>query len=104
MQRLRCIPPYINVRKTEAEMSDLKTRFEQAAQDVQKLPRRPDNETLLKLYAFYKQSMQGNVSGKRPGMLDIAGQAKYDAWSKVKGLTPEAAMQSYIDLAERLKQ
>ena len=84
-------------------MSDLKTRFEQAAQEVQKLPRRPDNDTLLRLYALYKQSTAGDVSGKRPGMLDIAGQAKYDAWSKVKGMTPDAAMQAYIDLVARLK-
>jgi len=83
-------------------MSDLKTRFEQAALDVQKLARRPDNDMLLRLYAYYKQATQGDVHGKRPGMFDMAGQAKYDAWSKVKGLPPENAMQNYIDLVERL--
>lgn len=85
-------------------MSDLKDRFEQAAQDVQKLPRRPDNDTLLKLYALYKQSTQGDVSGKRPGMFDMAGQAKYDAWTRVKGMSRDAAMQGYIDLTEQLKK
>lgn len=85
-------------------MSDLKDRFEQAAQDVQKLPRRPDNDTLLKLYALYKQSTQGDVSGKRPGMFDMAGQAKYDAWTRVKGMSRDDAMQGYIDLTEQLKK
>jgi len=84
-------------------MSDLKQRFEQAAEDAKKLPRRPDNDTLLKLYALYKQGSTGDVSGKRPGMLDMVGRAKYDAWAKVKGTPAESAMQSYVDLVERLK-
>ncbi|MEI8167563.1 MAG: acyl-CoA-binding protein, partial [Chloroflexales bacterium] len=36
-------------------MSDLTARFEQAAQAVQALPKRPENDVLLKLYALYKQ-------------------------------------------------
>lgn len=84
-------------------MSDLQARFEQAAQDAQQLARRPDNETLLRLYAFYKQSTAGDVSGKRPGFLDMVGQAKYDAWTKLKGTSKDQAMQAYIDLVEALK-
>lgn len=84
-------------------MTDLKTRFEQAAAQAQKLSRRPDNDTLLKLYALYKQSTSGDVSGKRPGMFDMVGQAKYDAWAKVKGTGSEAAMEQYIALVEKLK-
>lgn len=84
-------------------MSDLKQRFEQAAEDAKKLPRRPDNDTLLKLYALYKQGSTGDVSGKRPGMLDMVGRAKYDAWARVKGTPAETAMQSYVELVERLK-
>lgn len=81
-------------------MSDLKARFEQAAQDAQQLARRPDNETLLRLYALYKQSTAGDVSGKRPGFLDMVGQAKYDAWAKLKGTSKDQAMQAYIDLVD----
>ena len=84
-------------------MSDLKTQFEQAAQEAQKLPKKPDNDTLLRLYALYKQATVGDVSGKRPGFMDMVGQAKYDAWAKVKGNSKEAAMQSYIDLVNKLK-
>lgn len=84
-------------------MSDLKTQFEKAAQEAQKLPKKPDNNTLLRLYAYYKQATVGDVSGKRPGFMDMVGQAKYDAWAKVKGTSNEAAMQSYVDLVNQLK-
>lgn len=84
-------------------MSDLKTRFEQAAQDVQALPRRPENDMLLRLYALYKQSTAGDVSGTRPGILDMQGRLKYDAWAKVKGTDEQQAMQQYIELVEELK-
>lgn len=84
-------------------MADLKARFEQAAQEAQQLPRRPDNTTLLQLYALYKQATSGDVSGARPGVLDMQGRMKYDSWSKLKGTSGDQAMQQYIDLVERLK-
>jgi diazepam-binding inhibitor (GABA receptor modulator, acyl-CoA-binding protein) len=84
-------------------MSDLKAQFETAAQEVQRLPKKPDNDTLLRLYAYYKQATTGDVTGKRPGFMDMVGQAKYDAWAKVKGTSKEAAMQAYIDLVAKLK-
>jgi acyl-CoA-binding protein len=84
-------------------MSDLRQKFDTAAEEVQKLPARPDNDTLLQLYAHYKQATAGDVSGKRPGMMDFAGRAKYDAWAKLKGTSSEAAMQAYIGLVEGLK-
>lgn len=85
-------------------MSDLKMQFETAAADAQKLSKRPDNDTMLQLYALFKQSTQGDVAGSRPGMLDMVGRAKYDAWVKVKGLSKDAAMQRYIALVEKLKK
>ena len=83
-------------------MADLKSQFESAAQAVQSLPRKPDNETLLKLYALYKQSTVGDVSGKRPGFTDPVGRAKYDACEKLKGKSQDQAMQQYIDLVNTL--
>jgi len=44
----------------------------------------------------------GDVQGKRPGMLDVKGRAKYDAWAGRKGLGKEAAMQQYVELVGRL--
>ena len=64
-------------------MSDLKTRFEQALADSKNLPERPDNMTLLQIYALYKQASEGDASGKRPGFTDMVGRAKWDAWKEV---------------------
>lgn len=85
-------------------MSDLKTRFETARAEVQTLSERPDNDTLLALYSLYKQATVGDVQGKRPGMLDFVGRAKFDAWAARKGTATDKAMQDYIDLVERLKK
>jgi acyl-CoA-binding protein len=94
----------IRVKEGEPAMSDLQAAFERAAQEVQQLPRRPDNETLLQLYALYKQATVGDVQGNRPGVLDMTGRLKYDAWAKLKGVTATEAMSRYIKLVERLKQ
>lgn len=84
-------------------MSDLKARFEKAVAESKSLPARPDNQTLLKIYALFKQSTEGDNTGKRPGFTDIVGRAKYDAWKGLEGTTNEQAMQNYIDLIESLK-
>ncbi len=84
-------------------MSDLATRFQTAADDSKQLTKRPDNDTLLKLYAYFKQGSSGDAEGKRPGFTDLVGRAKYDAWAKFKGMPKEDAMQQYIDLVESLK-
>ncbi len=84
-------------------MSDLKAQFDQAAQDVQKLPKKPDDKTMLSLYAFYKQATVGDVQGSRPMGFDMVGKAKYDAWAKLKGTSSDMAMQAYIELVKRLQ-
>jgi diazepam-binding inhibitor (GABA receptor modulator, acyl-CoA-binding protein) len=84
-------------------MSDLKAKFEAAVAASKNLPERPDNQTLLKLYALYKQASSGDVDGKRPGFTDMVGRAKWDAWNEIKGTDSETAMQQYVDLIEELK-
>jgi diazepam-binding inhibitor (GABA receptor modulator, acyl-CoA-binding protein) len=84
-------------------MSDLKTRFEQAVSRSKQLPEKPDNATLLKIYALYKQATAGDVEGKRPGFGDLVGRAKYDAWAAVKGIAHDAAMQQYVELSDSLE-
>jgi diazepam-binding inhibitor (GABA receptor modulator, acyl-CoA-binding protein) len=76
--------------------------FRSAQERVKTLTTRPSNDTLLELYSLYKQATDGDVQGKRPGMLDLKGRAKYDAWAGRKGLAREAAMQQYVALVERL--
>jgi len=75
--------------------------FEKALEDVKTLPDQPPN-VLLELYGLFKQATVGDVTGKRPGMLDLKGKAKYDAWVTRKGMTKEAAMDEYVAVAERL--
>jgi acyl-CoA-binding protein len=83
-------------------MSDLKAAFDKALADSKNLSERPDNATLLKLYALYKQGSQGDNTDKKPGFSDMVARAKWDAWSKLKGVSQEAAMQQYIDMIGEL--
>jgi len=83
-------------------MSDLQKRFEQAAKDIQGLSERPDNDTLLRLYALYKQGSEGDVSGEKPGFFDFVGTAKYEAWAKLKGTAQDDAKKKYVDLVKKL--
>jgi acyl-CoA-binding protein len=84
-------------------VADLKTKFEQAVADSKKLPEKPDNMTLLKLYALYKQASSGDAEGKRPGFGDMVGRAKWDAWNTIAGKSKQDAMQEYVELVESLK-
>ena len=81
----------------------LQDQFDQAQADSKNLSERPDNMTLLKIYALYKQASSGDAEGKRPGFTDMVGRAKFDAWDALKGTSKEEAMQQYIDLVEELK-
>lgn len=83
-------------------MSDLKSRFEAAVAHSKNLSERPDNMTLLKLYALYKQGSVGDNGEKKPGFTDMVGRAKWDAWNALKGTSSDDAMQQYIDLIESL--
>ena len=83
-------------------MSDLKKQFEAAAANVLKAKRDPGNDMKLRLYAHYKQATEGDVKGEKPGFTDFVNRAKYEAWAKLKGTSPDAAMQAYIKLVERV--
>jgi acyl-CoA-binding protein len=85
-------------------MSFLQDRFTQAQQDVNSLASRPDNDTMLKLYALYKQATKGNAVGDPPGGFDFVARAKFDAWSAMKGTSAEDAMQQYVDLVASMLQ
>ena len=84
-------------------MADLQAKFEQAVADSKQLPEKPDNATLLQLYALFKQASSGDADGKRPGFGDMIGRAKWDAWNAIAGKSKDAAMQEYVDLVESLK-
>ncbi|MDH3958886.1 MAG: acyl-CoA-binding protein [Actinomycetota bacterium] len=83
-------------------MSELDDRFAAAAETSKTLPERPDNDTLLQMYALYKQGTVGDVQGKKPGFTDPVGKAKYQAWEKIKGMSADDAKAKYADLVESM--
>ncbi len=83
-------------------MTDLEREFEQAAVDIQQLGNRPDNDTLLKLYALYKQGSEGDLHRTQPGFFDFVGTAKYEAWMQLNGLPELEAKRRYIALVQQL--
>ena len=78
--------------------------FKSASERVTQLPKRPPNDILLQLYALFKQSTMGDVTGDRPGFADFEGRAKFDAWNKLQGKSAEEAKKKYISLVEKLEQ
>ncbi|PWK89840.1 acyl-CoA-binding protein [Fulvimonas soli] len=83
-------------------MNDLRREFDQAAEDVKQLARRPDNDTLLRLYALYKQATEGDIHADQPGFFDFVGTAKHEAWNQLRGLGAEEAMRRYVALVRQL--
>ena len=84
-------------------MSDLNAAFEAAVKNSTSISERPDNATLLKLYALYKQATEGDHEAKKPSFTDMVGRAKWDAWEKLKDTSADDAKQQYIDLIESLR-
>ena len=87
-----------------AAPKDLNAAFQAATVAAKQTKKKPDNATLLKLYSYYKQASEGDISGDRPGGFDFVGGAKYDAWSKLKGMSKDEAMQNYIKQVEKLNR
>lgn len=83
-------------------MTDLRCDFQQAAEDIRRLGTRPDNDTLLKLYALYKQGSQGDIQGSQPGFFDFVGTSKHEAWAQLSGMPQEEAMRRYVALVRQL--
>jgi len=83
-------------------MTGMNVNFEKAAEAVKSLPERPDNETLLQLYALFKQGSEGDVSGEKPGFFDFVGVAKFESWEKLRGMSKEDAQSRYIQLVQKL--
>ena len=83
----------------------LKENFENAVMESKALTKRPDNDTLLKLYSLYKQATEGDIDPNipAPNMFDFVNKAKQDAWKKLSGTSSDEAMEEYIRTVEQLK-
>jgi len=77
--------------------------FQIACSEVKKNNTKLNNEDLLKLYAYYKQAVTGNVSGNRPKFTNVRGKAKYDAWASLSGLSSEDAKSEYVKYVNQLE-
>lgn len=86
-----------------AKKEGTKEKFGIAKTRVEKFTKRPSHDELLELYSLYKQATDGDATGPRPGMLDLKGRAKYDAWAKRKGISAEDAMKKYIAVVDQLE-
>jgi acyl-CoA-binding protein len=84
-------------------VASIEDQFKAAQSAAKALPAKPDNDTLLELYSYFKQATEGDVSGSRPGAFDFVARAKYDAWASRKGVKREAAMRAYVKLVEHLQ-
>ncbi|XP_014242310.1 acyl-CoA-binding protein homolog [Cimex lectularius] len=81
----------------------LEESFNECAERVKTaLTKRPTNEELLQLYALYKQAAIGDNNTSKPGMMDVKGKYKWEAWNKKKGTSKEDAMKEYIKFVEYL--
>ncbi|XP_038076322.1 acyl-CoA-binding protein-like [Patiria miniata] len=78
--------------------------FEVAAEEIKRLNKVPDNQELLDTYMYYKQVIVGDCNTARPGMLDMKGKAKWDAWNGIKGMAKEEADRLYIEYVNKLKE
>ena len=76
--------------------------FAGARKKVEELYTRMDNKTIRKVYAYYKQATEGDISGKRPSALRFRDRVKFDAWSSISGMSREDAKSAYIDLVNDL--
>jgi acyl-CoA-binding protein len=83
-------------------MSEETTDFERAAAAVKTLAERPDDQTMLQLYALFKQGSSGDVQGPKPGFFDFVGTAKYEAWEKLRGTGQDEARAQYVELVRKL--
>lgn len=64
---------------------ELNYLFEQAIINSKTLPQKPGNDILLKLYAFCKQSSEGDVNAVAPSNpFDFVGQSKIQCLGRIE--------------------
>lgn len=79
----------------------LKEDFDAAAELI-KTVEGPNNDEMLELYGLFKQASVGDNTTAKPGLLDLKGKKKWEAWNSRKGMSSEDAMKAYIEVVDRL--
>lgn len=97
---------------TTSATRDIDQAFFEAVKIAKTLPSNLSSDAKLSIYAHYKMAMNGPCDSnvKVPGVFDVVGRAKYDAWKKlsdsdaVNSSSSRNAKKAYVDLVERLKE
>jgi acyl-CoA-binding protein len=84
-------------------MASLEEQFRNATEDSKNLKNRPDDDTMLEIYSYYKQATEGDVSDDKPAAFNFVARAKYEAWEARKGMSREIAMKAYVKLINHLE-
>ena len=67
-----------------------------SSQDIAEQVAALSNEDKLEFYALFKQGTVGDINTERPGMLDLKGKAKWDAWKAKEGMSQDDAKAAYV--------
>jgi diacylglycerol O-acyltransferase len=89
--------------KVETAPADLQASFEAAARRARQLTRRPPDQTLLKLYALYKQAKEGDAPPGAVAGANVIERLKRNAWARLAGTPQDKARADYIALVEELE-
>lgn len=81
--------------------SELDIAFEQAFSKISTLSQSLPPDTMLKLYAFYKQASSGD-SYQVNAEPDVKNAFKFNAWMQLNGMSQNEAKEEYIKLANSI--
>lgn len=81
---------------------DLEKEFQNSVEKINNCGKTFDNDTLLKLYGYYKQATKGDCNTECPSFWQVKEKAKWEAWNQHKGMKNDHAMKRYNKLVLRL--
>lgn len=79
----------------------MESTFLKAAEAIKQTKNPLSNDELLQLYALYKQGTEGKNTRAKPGMFDMKGKAKWNAWTDLKDMSKEEAQKQYVELCKK---
>ena len=85
-------------------MTTISPEFNNAANDVFKLTKKPSQEVMLKLYGLYKRVTVGSPPVGEPSVFNLKENAKWKAWDYTRRYSRKTAETMYIDLVNSLKE
>ena len=84
-------------------MTTFSEEFDKAVDAALKLPKKPSQENMLKLYGLYKRVTVGLPPSTEPSLLNFKENAKWKSWDSMKRYSRKRAESMYVDLVNSLK-